>query len=192
MRASRSSLTLKRRRLYLSSLRISYTHRPTPVSLDTRFFGRVSSIEGLQFAVNLSELSLVGEDVSDFSPIANLSSLKVLNLSSSGITDLTVLELTSLASLDVSEGVINDLTPLENLTNLSDLNLGLNFITDLTPLEALTNLTSLNLAANPLSEIGALVGNSGSGAGDEVNLAGNPLSDQALETLRARGVIVEL
>lgn len=67
-----------------------------------------------------------------------------LNLGGNQITDLTPLaELTSLSELNVGENQITDLTPLAGLKNLSWLNLRNNKIADLTQLQGLKNLTSL-------------------------------------------------
>ena len=62
-------------------------------------------------------------------------------------------------------------------------------------LVGLTNLNFVNLQENSVSDISALVANTGLGSGDEVNVKGNPLSSLSLHThilvLQSRGVTVE-
>ena len=69
------------------------------------------------------------------------------------ITDLTPLEdLVSLEILDLSSNQISDLSPLEGLTDLRELGLGWNYITDLSPLVGLAKLNLLDLRYNNISE----------------------------------------
>ena len=134
---------------------------------------RLTSLGGLEYAVNLTSLNANKGKITDLTPLQNL---------------------TNLTELDLSANTISNLAPLQNLTNLTKLSLRVNKITDITALRNLTNLTELDLSANSVSDIGALVRNSGLGSGDRVLLNKNPLSPQALsdiETLRARGVEVE-
>lgn len=134
----------------------------------------IESIEGLQFAVNLTELDLRENDISDISPLANLTDLTSLNLGENGTN-------------------LSDIRPLANLTSLNKLTLFSNDISNLSSLEGLTNLTSLDLSFNAVSDVSALANNSGLDAGDFVDLRNNPLSAQSaedVETLRARSVTV--
>jgi Leucine-rich repeat (LRR) protein len=72
--------------------------------------------------------------------------------------------------------------------------LSINQISDISPLANLTNLTELGLWQNQISDISALVENSGLGSGDTVYLTGNPLSTTSVKVyipqLEARGVEV--
>ena len=102
-------------------------------TLDTQGVGRVTNLAGLQFAVNLTNLSLAGDDVSDLTPIADLTNLTTLNLNFNGLSDLS---------------------PLENLTSLSNLFLSENNITDISALVANSGLgedDTIDLTFNPLS-----------------------------------------
>lgn len=114
--------------------------------------------------------------ISDLTPLATLPNLDVLDL-------------------PVQTPGIADITPLQNLTALRVLNVSSNQnIADITPLDGLTALESLNLDNNSIVELAALVVNSGIGAGDEVRVGGNPLSQTArcdeLAILAGRGVNV--
>lgn len=61
--------------------------------------GGITNLEGLQYAVNLSHISLHDNDVADVSPLADLTSLLFLNLNVNEVTDVG---------------------PLRNLVNLTD------------------------------------------------------------------------
>ena len=79
------------------------------------------------------------------------------------------------------------------MTNLTGLWLGDNAVSDLTPLAGLTNLTELRLENNNISDLAPLVENPGLGLGNWLDVRGNPLSDESINThipaLQARGVI---
>ena len=74
-----------------------------------------------------------------------------LELHGSQITDLTPLaQLTDLTTLGLGLNQITDVTPLAKLTKLKKLWLPDNKITDLTPLAELTKLKMLYLGGNPI------------------------------------------
>ena len=95
----------------------------------------INSLEGLQYATNLTSLSLVSTPLSDVSPIRNL---------------------TQLVSLDLSYNKIKDLEPLSQLVNLEELNLGQNRIEQIDALANLTKLKNLTLSNNNISKIDSL------------------------------------
>ena len=61
-----------------------------------------------------------------------------------------------LTQLDLSDNLIQDITPLSALTSLQQLNLNINNIQNLAPLSGLTQLNTLFLRMNSLTEISAL------------------------------------
>ena len=79
------------------------------------------------------------------------------------------------------------------MVNLQHLNLSGNDIDDLTPIVGLVQLEILNLNRNKIVDIQPLLDNIGIGAGDEIQLKANKLSDisrnQHVPALEARGVI---
>ena len=144
----------------------------------------ISDLTGLEFATNLTELSLgperVGNEwrnsnaVSDLSPLAGLTRLTRLHLPNNSISDISA---------------------VADLTNLTWLNLWGNSISAIFPVAGLTKLTDLYLGDNNISDISPLAANTGLGSGDTVNVKGNPLSYLSihthLPTLQNRGVTVE-
>ena len=124
---------------------------------DSGFPGPIGDLEGLQFAVNLTELDLADNALSDISLLTNLTKLTRLDLGGNIIADLIGLDtLTNLTELDLSDNRINTLTNLENLTGLTSLDLSRNDISDLTGLGNLASLAELNLESNDISRLGEL------------------------------------
>ncbi len=100
----------------------------------------------------LIKLDLQGREVNYISLyyINYLTSLKYLYLNNMNLTgDLSFLEnLTDLRVLDLSRTGISNISILSKLRNLNELYLGGNKITDLSYLENLTNLIKLDLVGN--------------------------------------------
>ena len=106
-----------------------------------------------------TELNLDSSNISDLTPLAELTNLTVLSLSFNNISDLSPFAgLTNLVDLSLYGNNITDLSPLAGLTNLVDLHLDYNNISDLSPLARLTNLEGLTLTANNISDITPLSG----------------------------------
>jgi CHAT domain-containing protein/Tfp pilus assembly protein PilF len=106
---------------------------------------------------NLTELSLIRNQIVDIQPLSKLTNLKKLNLSSNQITDVQPLSgLTNLRFLVLNFNQISDVKPLSGLTNLTELFLEANQIVDTTPLAGLTNLTGFSLASNQLVDVAPL------------------------------------
>lgn len=115
---------------------------------------QVTSLEGLQYATNLTNLTITGENITDISQLASLTKLTYLYINGTSASDISPLaNLTNLVSLLLPGNGISDLTPLQGLTNLTGLNLYNNELTDLTPLRPLTNLTWLYLTGNKLKKL---------------------------------------
>lgn len=151
-------------------------HRSEMMNLFGTFDGNsagITSLAGLQYAVNLTEFLLADNSISDLSPLGSLAHLH---------------------SLQAAWNDITDISPLAATTELRGLILAHNQITDLTALTGLHELHLLYLEDNQISEITGLVNNSGIAAGDTISLQVNPLSQQTINTdipaLEARGVTV--
>jgi uncharacterized repeat protein (TIGR01451 family) len=114
----------------------------------------ITSLKGLETAVNLEFLDLRSNSVTDLSPLQNLTKLTSLDLYSNGIEDIHPLStLTNLENLTLWDNNISDISALGGLTKLTDLDLDTNQVSDLKPLENLVNLDWLYLANNPASDL---------------------------------------
>ena len=130
----------------------------TLVRLDEKNAG-ISDLTGLEFAINLENLKLYGNQITDVSALEGLTKLTWLELSVNQITDVSALEgLTNLETLKLSDNQIMDVSALSRLTNLETLILSVNQITDVSALEGLTKLKELYLSVNQIADVSALEG----------------------------------
>ena len=130
----------------------------------------VENLEGLQYAVNLTTLQLMGNlALNDVTLLSTLTKLIDLDLSGNRIGDVSPLStLVDLTRLDLGFNLfIKDVSPLGGLTMLETLVLNINQITDITPLSGLVNLRRLDLGTNFVADLGPLVTNEGVGNDDD-------------------------
>jgi Leucine-rich repeat (LRR) protein/uncharacterized protein YraI len=172
---------------------------------------QISDISPLLSLTSLTELWLNANQISDISPLSTLTNLSALWLSGNQISDISPLSsLTSLEMLWLGGNQISNISPFSQLANLKGLYLDDNQIIDITPLASLTKLGEasyywcleeregvaicLGLQNNHVSDVQPLISNAGLAQGGGIDLRGNPLSANSLNTyipqLQARGVTV--
>ena len=130
----------------------------------------VENLEGLQYAVNLTTLQLMGNlALNDVTLLSTLTKLTDLDLSGNRIGDIGPLStLVNLTRLDLGFNLnIEDVSPLSNLTGLETLVLNINQIADIAPLSGLVNLRRLDLGTNFVADLSPLVTNTGVGNDDD-------------------------
>ena len=126
--------------------------------------GSIRDLTGIEFAVNLRELNAIWvseNKISDISPLAGLTRLRILNLKDSEISDISPLAgLTELEDLNLKDSEISDVSPLAGLTKLERLDLSENNISDVdvSLLSGLTELRQLQLVSNDISDLSPLAG----------------------------------
>ncbi len=115
----------------------------------------ISVVYGLNFATNLRELNLNGNNLRTTAGLNQLHNLTILKLdnNSDGIWLPHLTELTNLKELWLRNNAITDFTPLSQLTNLETLRLRGNSMRDISALAGLTNLTSLSVSGNPIEDV---------------------------------------
>ena len=119
----------------------------------------IQDLEGLQFAVNLEELSLHGNPVSDLSPLSGLTTLKEVRLSGESFSDLSPLAgLINLEGVGFWKTSVSDLSPLAGLAKLRWLNFGNSQVSDLSPLAGLISLKRLEIYAGKDLDLSPLKG----------------------------------
>ena len=155
----------------------------------------VSDLSSLAGLTSLTRLVLARNDVSDLTPLAGLGSLTDLYLSVNAVADVSPLAgLASLTMLGVGDNAIADIGALAELGSLTYLGLHGNAIADVSALRGLAALNNLVLNNNHVVDIAPLAENEGLGAGDYIELIGNPLDAAAHEThipaLQDRGATV--
>lgn len=116
------------------------------------------SIENIKSVTSIPELDLSSNGfIKNIEPLGQLVGLKVLNLSYTGIDDLTpIRNLTELVELDLSNTKVLDLTPLRYSIHLQRLNISNTEVSDLTPLEKMQKLQNLQMSSVPVFEFNAL------------------------------------
>ena len=114
----------------------------------------------LKYMVNLTELHIYQNNISDLTPLKGLTGLQTLSLFKNNVSDLSpIAGLISLESLYLRENNISDvsalenLTPLANLRNLNLLRLNDNNITDISALSGLKKIERLHLQNNGVTDI---------------------------------------
>jgi internalin A len=127
---------------------------------------QITDLSGLEYATNLTTLSLQYNALNGLNVLAGLESLRYLSLDHNGLGDLRSLAgLSNLLSLDISANAVQDAAPLLALTNLASLDIGFNPLTNCPLVSGLTNLTYLSLDhlsirdpgfLNSLTNLGAL------------------------------------
>jgi hypothetical protein len=118
---------------------------------------QISDITPLSELTELRQLFLVNNQIIDLTPLSGLTNLETLDLYRNQITDITPLSgLKNLGGafggLFLGRNQIVDISSLSSLTKLEWLELNNNLITDFTPLESLTNLTFVTLHDNPATD----------------------------------------
>lgn len=131
----------------------------------------IKSIEGIQYAKNLTHLKLNENEISDITPLKNLKKLEYLEFSRNRVVDVTPLKgLTNLTFLKLYNNWIEDVTPLAGLVNLEGLDLHNNVhqqlvngkrinsggVSDVSALKDLTKLNFLDLSANNLKDVSVI------------------------------------
>ena len=125
---------------------------------DDRFETDIQDLTGLEFAINLKELHLAHNQISDITPLGALTKLIVLDLHNNfEISDVFPLSaLKNLTHLSLWGNKVSDVSPLGVLTNLIYLSLENNRVSDVSPLSTLTNLRGLDLETNRISDVSSL------------------------------------
>ena len=108
--------------------------------------------DDIKKAVNLEEIDLYTNNITDISNIANLPKLEYLQLGNNNISDISTLtNLDSLTFLNIFNNNVSDISVVSSMNNLQQLYLHKNNITDISAIENLSNLTELYVELNYLN-----------------------------------------
>ena len=117
----------------------------------------LSTLAGLENAIELGYLNLSGNSIRNLSPLSGLFHLQELDLSHNAVTDLTQLtNLAHLTKLDVSYNSINSIAPIAPCAKLTWLNASHNALTNVSAVANLTGLTYLNVEKNSLTDVAVI------------------------------------
>ena len=170
-------------------------------TLPEHFYANVAGIRdltGFEFAVNVKDIDMRANEITDISPLAELINLISLDVGDNLIFDLSpIARLTNLRTLTIDRNErITDFSPIQGLThlkffrswgvNISDLSVFSTLpnlvlidicggeVSDLSPLASLTGLTELYFVHNNISDVSPLASLTGL---ERLNLAENEISD---------------
>ena len=136
-----------------SGATITATEMATLTSLNAQNAG-ITNLMGLETAINLTELWLWDNKISDISAVAGLTKLTTLYIWGNTISDISaVAGLTNLTHLRLGENSVSNISAVAGLTNLTHLVLKENSISDISSVAKLTNLTELQIGGNAISDI---------------------------------------
>ena len=151
-----------------------YSTRLTSLTLNNMGLND-DDIKDLKYMVNLTELHMYQNHVTDITPLKGLTSLKTLSLFNNDITDISPLAgLIGLETLYLRGNNISDISALDGLHNVQTLDISENNIKDITPLSELRNVKLLRINDNDISDISAL---SGLKSMDRLHMQNNSISD---------------
>jgi internalin A len=112
----------------------------------------------IQQLVNLQQLALYHNDITDVAALSNLVNLQQLRLSTNKIRDITPLTtLNKLTHLWLAANELADLTPVAAWPHLVELDVSNNKIGDISPVSVLTNLTKLDFFMNVVTDISPII-----------------------------------
>ena len=141
---------------------ITVAEMKTLTSLFASFSG-IRDLTGLESATNLTRLGFWDTEITDVSPLSDLTNLTYLELGFNNLTNAAPEALSGLTNLTFLglggyTNYITDVSALSGLTNLTELWLFDLDITDVSALSGLTNLTDLSLRGNNITDVSALSG----------------------------------
>ena len=138
----------------------------------------ISSIEGLQYAKNLTKVNFYGNNISDINPVKHLTKLQTLNMIDNKISDLSPLHELSrkenmLFTIKLDRNLVSDFSSAVRLSKLTMLHLSYNKLSNLNFLNGSgVNLSRLDIRFNNISDASPLV----NANIDTIYMVGNPLS----------------
>lgn len=122
---------------------------------DLGFYGTTPDFSALLNAPNLEVLNLENNNLTSISDLAGKDiPLDKLYLSGNLLTDISpIAGFTELRVLDLSDNLISDIDELSDMTNLSSIKLNNNLITDFSNLTSITGLQEIDLHDNAITSI---------------------------------------
>ncbi|RKU22739.1 hypothetical protein C6499_19680 [Candidatus Poribacteria bacterium] len=117
----------------------------------------IKDLTGLEYAINVRELSFDSHEVSDLSPLAGLRKIRLLVMENNPISDLSPLAgLSELEDIKLSHTLVSDISVLAGKAKLKYVRMWGPPISDMSPLADLPNIQHIDLCGNEISEIPSL------------------------------------
>ncbi|WP_375325399.1 leucine-rich repeat domain-containing protein [Flagellimonas sp. GZD32] len=115
---------------------------------------QVTSLDFLENNENMQEIHANWCDsLTDFSALAKMKNLRVLEISDTGIENLDIIDgLTNITDLDISRTKVQNIAPLKNCSNLGSINISQTEIEDISPLFDCEQLWKVELSSKVPNE----------------------------------------
>jgi Leucine-rich repeat (LRR) protein len=127
--------------------------------------GGIIDLSGIEYCVNLTQLTVRYNEVTDIAPVAALTKIENLYIEYTPVQDISaVAGLTGLKRLYLDNNKIADITPVKDLTGLEYLFIDNNLLNDTTRLQnidalsKLKKMLKLSMGNNQITNISALAG----------------------------------
>ena len=119
-----------------------------------------ADIQDLKYMVNLTRLTLSNNNITDLTPLQDLTLLQDLRLSGNDITDVSPLAgITSLQYIDLRDNVnLTDLSPLSGLTNMTEFNFYGTSVQDISFMKDWTKMEYLEVSCVGETDLSVLSG----------------------------------
>lgn len=136
----------------------------------------VTNLTGLEYALELTEFSLLRENVKSLEPLKNLSNLERFIVRYSEIEELPIQfsENVNLNHVSIVNTAIEDASFLSHMTNVDHLTMTDASLTDISSVKELNNIEQLNVRGNEIDDISVLKGKNNM---EVLNLQNNNVSD---------------
>lgn len=145
----------------------------------------VASLEGLQYAANLSSISLEDSSISTLAPLSGLLRLQSITVLSGSLQTLdSLVDAPALSVLKVRDNALEGTLDLSRFTRLVQVELSGNRVADIRGLGASPDLWWLDLSDNEMTDVSVL--------GDAANLRVVKLNRNAIEDASALGGLTQL
>lgn len=119
--------------------------------------GKITNIEGVQYAINMHTFDIYGNNVSDLTPLKNHPKLQVLYLNKNPVEDVAPIStIPSLDHLRLDDTFVSDLSSLKSLNGLWTLRISDTKVTNFDFLENLTELKELHIEGLNLNDLSML------------------------------------
>ncbi|WP_169089609.1 stalk domain-containing protein [Paenibacillus sp. PL91] len=117
----------------------------------------IKDLRGLEYAVNITQLSLNGNEITDLTPLKKLSKIHTLSLKGNKIKSIEELSLLKeIKYLSISYNQISSLDLVKQLPHLNELDADHNAIEDIAPLSNIKELAYLNVSNNKIRDLSQL------------------------------------
>lgn len=121
------------------------------------YHSKLSEVNFLSGAINLTTLILDSNNITDISSIKNMLKLKLISVNYNKCNDISVLKnLTVLEQISFYSNGITDITPLANLKSLKKIGMYENKVADISILANLSNLTYVEFINNKITDVSPL------------------------------------